>query len=681
MDIKELTDLLVTSSEQFNQTRFIPWWQGDHENSTYYYQRIEDKVVQDAMTCISQCGKEILLAPVGHSGLTLFHLLVWHNFHDLVETLLRDGTLSGPDIDVTDHKGHGRTPLLLACAQGNLAMVRLLLEYGADDSRQDDRGMNAYHFLAYPRFEDLAVDFTCLENSVEQRGEIAGLLTCDINLKNAKGLTPLEHLVSTEYSSNYTWPLAEVFLEKGASTDYVDEDGNTLLMLARRNNHRTAALQLMKHCPDLINTANKNCMTPLQNAIEYRNMAMYIALTDHGAKPEPGQSMDLYPLEQITENAFADVNSDNRDSLSLALYLAEKLIRRLDPDDDDELGEMMSILHNALYCDPDAHILDVCQEAGLDFTMPVYYHGEQLCIRDKCLELCHKTGILDKLASLGVDMNRAVLRGRTPANILASGARMSDSREEAFFTEAAAYFSTESMEQMDSNGEAAVHLAAGSGHTGMLQVMIEKGVNINLTKDAPADAGTTALHDACGNGHADMVRLLMDAGADDTLRNLKGETPAHFAVMKKKYGKALDTEQRIALLKELKNVDLAREDGRTPLMLLEDLRTPQSLLTLFLERGADVNHADNSGMTPLMLYPDKESAKELIRAGADVNSVDREGNTALHYALRYGSPEDARYLIKKGADYNRPNQEGETPVQIAVENGMDAVLELMTDIQ
>jgi len=72
---------------------------------------------------------------------------------------------------------------------------------------------------------------------------------------------------------------------------------------------------------------------------------------------------------------------------------------------------------------------------------------------------------------------------------------------------------------------------------------------------------------------------------------------------------------------------------------------------------------------------------ELIQAGADINAVDNEGNTALYYALKSGDAASARYLIKKGADYNRPNNQGETPVQVAVEEGFDTVLELMTDIK
>ncbi len=56
-------------------------------------------------------------------------------------------------------------------------------------------------------------------------------------------------------------------------------------------------------------------------------------------------------------------------------------------------------------------------------------------------------------------------------------------------------------------------------------------------------------------------------------------------------------------------------------------------------------------------------------------------NTALHYALECCSEGSARYLIKKGADYNRYNNRGVTPAQMAAEQGLDMVLELMTDIR
>lgn len=680
MDIQKLTDLLVTSSENCSQAMFIPWWKDDFTRADYRYSMLEKDVIQEAGNCLADCGRDVLFSPVGHAGFTLAHLLVWHNFHDLVEGMIREGRITGEDINMPDHCGHGCTLLHLACSRGNLAMTRLLLEHGAREDVCDERGMNAYHFLAYPRFpEEVPVlDPVCLENSVKQRGDIARLLTCDINQRDRDGLTPLERLLSTEYSASYTWPLTEAFLEKGARTDYVDPEGNTLLMMARRNGHRTAALQLMEQCPELVDVANNQGITPLQHAMDFRNQGMYLALLDHGATPAPGAGMDRLPLQQVTGNAFGDVERDNRDGLSLALYLTEKLIRQVDPDDEDELGEVAGILHNALISDEEANVLDACRDTGIDFTMPVLYEGEMLCLRDECLRACYGIGALRRLAELGVDMDKAVIRGRTPAHILAAGRGQEHGEGEEFYTEATVFFARESMEQTDKGGKTALHLAVENGHTGMVRAMLEKGVDVDLTVDEPGEAGVTALHLACSNGFADMVELLLEAGADDTLQTYKGESPAHYVLLGSKHGGVQDMESRIQILNRLEHLDIPDEEGITPLLLVSyDTR---ELLPLLINRGVDVNHGDLRGVTALMRNTDKELAKELLKAGADVNRTDIQGDTALHYALRAGAEGDARYLIRKGADYNRPNNQGETPAQIAVEEGLDTVLELMTDI-
>ena len=674
MDAKELLDLLVTSSQRTNSAKYIPWWEGNHEEEIYRYSVFEEKDVKEAEACLADCGKEALLTTGGYYGLTLFHLLIWHNFYSAVEKMLCDGRIE-EEVNMPDTKGNGLTPFLLACFRGNLAMAKLLLAHGADASACDKRNMNAYHFLAYPKFEGLADSSTEREKSVEQRAEIARLLTIDVNQKDAEGFTPLVRILSNSYNSDYTWSLPEVFLEKGAETDYVDENGNTLLMLAVRNNHMTAALALMNKCREMVHVANKDGMTPMQNAVDFCNDVLRVALADHGAASADKKRMDIETLSEITEHAYSRIESDNRDGMGLALYMTEKLVKQIDIDDDEEVSCLTDVLHRALYFGGNYQILDACMAAGFDFTAPIHHYSEINCLRDECLS--EGVGVMKKLMELGVDMEKAVIGGKTPDNIVAS----MDGGEDAFFAEAAELFTKESMEQTDNGGKAAIHYAAGKGHTAMLKVMIEKGVDVNLTEDEPAEAGITPLHEACRLGCADAVRLLMEAGADDTIQSLAGETPAHFVLKKKKYGSDLDSAQRAAILNELKSVDIAREDGRTPLLLLADIRDTKELLSLLIDRGVDINHADNEGQTLMMLDADKDTIKELLRAGADINMADNEGNTVLYYALKDGNVETARYLIKKGADYNHMNNQGETPVQIAVEEGYDTVLELMTDIK
>ncbi len=676
MNRSELITLVVTSSEKYAQTQFIPWWEGNVEDLIYYGDIIEKDTVEEAEACLAELTKEELLSPAGSGGFPLFHLLIWLNFHDAVRKMLSDGRITAADIDTPDCGGQGITPLMLACARGNLPMVKLLLHYGADTSLKDNRGMNMCHFLAYPRLDTPKFDATPLERSVEQRGEIARLLTCDMNEKNRDGLAPLELLLSTEYSASYTWPLAEVFLEKGSDTGYTDEAGNTLLLMALRNRHYTAALTLMKHCPEIIDTPNATGRTPIQNTIDFQNEAMYLALIDHGAVTGPDQNMELFPISQITSNAFCDVRRDDMDPLSLALFMTEKMLRQLDPED-DEIGEFASILYSALTADPKARVLDMCLNAGVDFTMPLYYRGSSLCLRDECIHRCRGIDVLKKLGAKGVDMNRAVIKGQTPVYILASTTGQMDD-EEDFWREAAAFFSKDSMEQRSNDGKAALHLAAKNGHLFLLQAMLEKGADVNLTEDAPASAGATALHEACRYGHADIVKLLINAGADDTAKNEDGETPAHLVLKKTHYRSSLNSDQKACLLKELNALDLPDETGKTPFMLLD--HTDAELLPLFLDRGVDVNRQDQDGMTAMMLYIDKDMTKELLQAGADLHLADKDGNTVLHHALECGSQDTARYLIRKGADYNRPNNQGITPVHLAVENGFELVLELMTDI-
>ena len=52
-------------------------------------------------------------------------------------------------------------------------------------------------------------------------------------------------------------------------------------------------------------------------------------------------------------------------------------------------------------------------------------------------------------------------------------------------------------------------------------------------------------------------------------------------------------------------------------------------------------------------------------AGADVNAVDHDGNTALHHAAARGDNDSILYLVSKGADVTKVNREGQTVADMA----------------
>lgn len=72
-----------------------------------------------------------------------------------------------------------------------------------------------------------------------------------------------------------------------------------------------------------------------------------------------------------------------------------------------------------------------------------------------------------------------------------------------------------------------------------------------------------------------------------------------------------------------------------------------------------------------------EAVKGSIASGADVNSSDQEGDTALHLAAKY--PAVAAYLIQKGAKVNVRNNWGDTPVFRVANSGNLKMVQFFAD--
>jgi hypothetical protein len=102
------------------------------------------------------------------------------------------------------------------------------------------------------------------------------------------------------------------------------------------------------------------------------------------------------------------------------------------------------------------------------------------------------------------------------------------------------------------------------------------------------------------------------------------------------------------------------------------------MMELLLAYRADVNTRDHFGETPLDLATGTNVAKFLLANKADVNAKDDvNGWTPLHAAAFRGQKDVAELLLASNAVVNPKDNRGDTPLHIAVQKGSKDVVELL----
>jgi ankyrin repeat protein len=143
------------------------------------------------------------------------------------------------------------------------------------------------------------------------------------------------------------------------------------------------------------------------------------------------------------------------------------------------------------------------------------------------------------------------------------------------------------------------------------------------------------------------------------------KTKALFAAIRK-----CDLRAGRSALREPRFASASAASGVTPLMYAS-LYSNSEMISLLLHKGADPNSQNADGATALMwAVDDVKKAKLLLGAGARVNARSQEGNTALIIAAATsGSGRVIQELIDRGADVNARNSVGDTALVYAASYG------------
>jgi ankyrin repeat protein len=99
-----------------------------------------------------------------------------------------------------------------------------------------------------------------------------------------------------------------------------------------------------------------------------------------------------------------------------------------------------------------------------------------------------------------------------------------------------------------------------------------------------------------------------------------------------------------------------------------------------LRLGADVNSVRPDGSTPLhwaVYRVDHELVEQLLKRGAKADVVNAYGSSPLSEAVKVADVRLVRMLIDRGASVNAVNQDGQTPLMLAARTGVVEVAELL----
>ncbi|HEX3366064.1 ankyrin repeat domain-containing protein [Phenylobacterium sp.] len=129
-------------------------------------------------------------------------------------------------------------------------------------------------------------------------------------------------------------------------------------------------------------------------------------------------------------------------------------------------------------------------------------------------------------------------------------------------------------------------------------------------------------------------------------------------------------------------VDVRDSRGYTALILAAYDDQP-SAVDLLLEQGADPCAADLRGDTALMgvAFEGRLAIAERLVARCDVNTRNREGQTAVMIAALFGHAEIVRLLARHGGDLALKDASGNSASALARQQGNAAMEALLTELQ
>jgi len=247
-------------------------------------------------------------------------------------------------------------------------------------------------------------------------------------------------------------------------------------------------------------------------------------------------------------------------------------------------------------------------------------------------------------------------------------------------------------------GRSYLHEAVAEGLFSTVELLLKKGINPDVRNDIGGktaifdaqsikmlellissnaggleerdDRGNTLLHWSLSNKISPELLEYLLQKIDVNSKNNSQETPLHTLLGALSPSYEIDKYIQLLLSKGA-DINARGVVGRTPLVSAirnKDIET--ETIELLIKVGADINAVDDYGNSILHIAAANslDSVKFLINHGANINILNPHDNrNVLVSAVEYIKEDIVKYLLEQGADVNTKDQYGKTALNYALE--------------